>query len=137
MLNDLISDLAQYKKIAIFGYGVEGKSFHAFAKKYLPKSEIIIVDKNYAGDANYLDGLREAELIIKSPGISLQTLGIAYEAYNFTSITELFLKHFGSQTIGVTGTKGKSTLVTLIDTLVKNAHPLNGLWHENDYMSFT
>jgi len=121
MLNDLVSDLGQYKKIAIFGYGVEGKSFHAFAKKYLPDSEIIIVDKNYSDDVNYLDGLREAELIIKSPGISLHNLGIAYEAYNFTSITELFLKYFGSQTIGVTGTKGKSTLVTLIDALMKNA----------------
>ncbi|WP_193111439.1 UDP-N-acetylmuramoyl-L-alanine--D-glutamate ligase [Sulfurimonas paralvinellae] len=121
MLNDLVSDLEQYKKIAIFGYGVEGRSFHAFAEKYLPDVAISIVDKNYADDDNYLDGLREAELIVKSPGISLHTLGIDYDAYNFTSITELFLKHFGSQIIGVTGTKGKSTLVTLIDSMLKNA----------------
>jgi UDP-N-acetylmuramoylalanine--D-glutamate ligase len=121
ILNDLVSDLARYKKIAIFGYGVEGKSFHVFAKKYLPDCEIIIVDQNYSDDANYLDGLREAELVIKSPGISLYNLGIDYDAYNFTSITELFLKHFGSQIIGVTGTKGKSTLVTLIDSLLRDA----------------
>jgi len=121
-LQNFISELQNYKKIAIFGYGVEGKSFHAFAKKYLPNSEISIVDRAYGTeDENYLDGLREAELIIKSPGISLHNLGIAYDAYNFTSITELFIKHFGAQIIGVTGTKGKSTLVTLIDALLKNA----------------
>ena len=120
-LQNFISELQGYKKIAIFGYGVEGKSFHAFAKKYLPEVEIRIVDKAYSSEENYLDGLAEAELIIKSPGISLHNLGIAYDDYNFTSITELFIKHFGSQIIGVTGTKGKSTLVTLIDSMLKNA----------------
>ena len=121
-LQNFISELQNYNKIAIFGYGVEGKSFHAFAKKYLPNTEIIIVDKAYGSeDENYLDGLREVELIIKSPGISLHNLGISYNDYNFTSITELFIKHFGSQIIGVTGTKGKSTLVTLIDSMLKNA----------------
>jgi len=120
MLADLVSDLTQYKSIAIFGYGVEGKSFHAFAKKYLPNMQISIVDKNYSQDENYLDALKEAELIIKSPGISLYNLGISYDAYNFTSITELFIKHFAKQIIGVTGTKGKSTLVTLIDAMLKN-----------------
>jgi len=121
-LQNFISELQNYKTIAIFGYGVEGKSFHAFAKRYLPKTEILIVDKSYSKEGeNYLDGLAEADLIIKSPGISLHNLGIAYDAYNFTSITELFIKYFGSQIIGVTGTKGKSTLVTLIDGMLKNA----------------
>jgi len=119
-LQNFISELQGYKKIAIFGYGVEGKSFHTFAKKYLPEVEIRIVDKAYRSEENYLDGLAEAELVIKSPGISLHNLGIGYDDYNFTSITELFIKHFGSQIIGVTGTKGKSTLVTLIDSMLKN-----------------
>ncbi len=121
MLADLVSELTQYKSIAIFGYGVEGKSFHAFSKKYLPNTQILIVDKNYSQNENYLGALKDAELIIKSPGISLHNLGIAYDTYNFTSITELFIKHFAKQIIGVTGTKGKSTLVTLIDAMLKNA----------------
>ena len=121
MLADLVSELTQYKSIAIFGYGVEGKSFHAFAKKHLLNTKIIIVDKNYSDVPNYLDALKDAELIIKSPGISLHNLGVAYDDYNFTSITELFIKHFAKQIIGVTGTKGKSTLVTLIDAMLKNA----------------
>lgn len=120
-LTDLTAELSSYKTIGIFGYGVEGRSFHTFAKKYLPNTEIIIIDQNYSKKENYLDDLNNVELVIKSPGISLHTLGIAYDAYNFSSITELFIKHFGSQIVGVTGTKGKSTLVTLIDALLKNA----------------
>ena len=122
MLKNLISDLQQYASIGVFGFGVEGKSFYNFAQKYLPGTELVIIDKNHPScDENYLEKLGEVELIIKSPGISLYNLGINYKAYNFSSTTELLLKHFKNQIIGVTGTKGKSTLVTLIDSLLKNA----------------
>ena len=122
MLKNLISDLEQYKSIGIFGFGVEGKSFYHFAQKHLPNTELVIIDKNHPScDENYLQKLEEVDLIIKSPGISLYNLGIDYKAYNFSSSTELLLKHFKEQIIGVTGTKGKSTLVTLIDSLLKNA----------------
>ena len=122
MLKNLISDLEQYASIGIFGFGIEGKSFYHFAQKYLPKTELVIIDKNHPScNENYLKKLDEVALIIKSPGISLYNLGIDYNDYNFSSTTELLLKHFKSQIIGVTGTKGKSTLVTLIDSLLKNA----------------
>ncbi len=120
-LKNFISELQRYKKIAIFGYGVEGRSFHKFAKKYLQESEIIIVDSALQKSENYLDALHDADIVIKSPGISLYNLGISWTAYNFTSITELFIKHFSKQIIGVSGTKGKSTLVTLIDSMLKHA----------------
>ena len=123
MLKNLISDLQQYKSIGVFGFGVEGKSFYNFAQKYLPNTELVIIDANHPScDANYLQKLQEVDLIVKSPGISLYNLGIDYKAYNFSSSTELLLKHFKHQIIGVTGTKGKSTLVTLIDALLKNAN---------------
>ncbi|ADN08656.1 Mur ligase family protein [Sulfurimonas autotrophica] len=122
MLKNLISDLEQYASIGIFGFGMEGKSFYNFAQKYLPNTELVIIDKNHPScDENYLDKLDEVELIVKSPGISLYNLGIDYKSYKFSSTTELLLKHFKNQIIGVTGTKGKSTLVTLIDSLLKNA----------------
>ena len=122
MLKNLISDLSQYKSIGIFGFGVEGKSFYHFAQKYLPGTELVIIDKQHSScDENYLEKLGAVELVIKSPGISLYNLGIDYNAYNFSSTTELMLKHFKNQIIGVTGTKGKSTLVTLIDDMLKNA----------------
>ncbi|QOP43039.1 UDP-N-acetylmuramoyl-L-alanine--D-glutamate ligase [Sulfurimonas sediminis] len=122
MLKNLVSDLKQYKSIGIFGFGVEGKSFYNFAQKYLPGTELVIIDKNHPScDENYLKKLDAVELVIKSPGISLYNLGIEHTSYNFSSTTELLLKHFKHQIIGVTGTKGKSTLVTLIDSLLKNA----------------
>jgi len=122
MLKNLISDLEQYASIGIFGFGMEGKSFYSFAQKYLPNTELIIIDNNHPScDENYLNKLDEVELIVKSPGISLYNLGIDYKSYKFSSTTELLLKHFKNQIIGVTGTKGKSTLVTLIDSFLKNA----------------
>ncbi len=122
MLQNLISELRQYSVIGIFGFGVEGKSFYNFAQKYLNNTKIVIIDKNHPScDENYLKKLDEVELVIKSPGISLFNLGIDYKSYNFSSATELLLKHFKKHIIGVTGTKGKSTLVTLIDSLLKNA----------------
>lgn len=133
MLNNLVSDLSSYKKIAIFGFGKEGRSFYDFALEHLSDVELFIVDKSapldikeseklklFSGE-NYLEGLKNADLIIKSPGISLHNLHIAYDDYNFTSTTELFIKHYKKQIIGVTGTKGKSTLVSLIYELLKNS----------------
>ncbi len=134
MLNNLISDLKSYSSIAIFGFGKEGKSFYDFALKYLQDSKIIIVDKNipseikennkftlFSGE-NYLDGLCEAELIVKSPGISLHNLDIEYTKYNFTSTTELFMKYYKKQIVGVTGTKGKSTLVSILYKILENSN---------------
>lgn len=132
MLKNLVSDLSSYSTIAIFGFGKEGRSFYDFAKKYLPNSILYIVDKNSPKDIKqtdevrvfdgdeYLKGLEKVDLIVKSPGISLYNLGIKYEKYNFTSTTELFIKHFKKQIIGVTGTKGKSTLVSIMSELFKN-----------------
>jgi len=133
MLNNLVSDLSSYKKIAIFGFGKEGKSFYDFALKYLPNVKLLIVDakspsgvqesksvKFFTGK-DYLLGLSKVDIIVKSPGISLYKLGIAYDEYNFTSTTELFIKHFKKQIVGVTGTKGKSTLVSIIYELLKNS----------------
>ena len=123
MLKNLISELEHYSSIAVFGFGVEGKSFYNFAQKYLPNIELIIIDQNYPScDDDYLKKLDEAELIVKSPGISLYNLGIDHKQYNFTSTTELLLKHYKKQIIGVTGTKGKSTLVTIIHKLLQNAN---------------
>ncbi len=129
MLTHLISDLNSYRTIAIFGFGKEGKSFYDFAQKNLT-STLIIVDENlheelllnaevFAGK-EYLKGLDKADLIVKSPGISLHNLGLSKKDYSFTSMSELFLKFFSKQTVGITGTKGKSTLATLLYTLLKN-----------------
>ena len=130
MIDKLIYYLSQYSNIGILGFGKEGKAFCNFLLKHLPKHKIIIYDQNqirldkqnitiYSGD-NYLDYLKYSDLIIKSPGISLCNIGINYQDYNFTSSTELFVRFFSSQIIGVTGTKGKSTTATFLYKLLQN-----------------
>ncbi|MEA2051079.1 MAG: UDP-N-acetylmuramoyl-L-alanine--D-glutamate ligase [Campylobacterota bacterium] len=118
MLSKLIDELKTYNSIGIFGFGKEGRSFYDFALKYLKDIQIVIIDK--ANGDNYLDDLKKVDLIIKSPGISLYKLGIEYNQYNFTSMSELFIRYFAKQIIGITGTKGKSTLCTILYNLFKN-----------------
>ena len=57
---------------------------------------------------NYLDAISQNDIIIKSPGISLNGKQIDNKKI-ITSQTDIFLSLFAKQTVGVTGTKGKST----------------------------
>jgi len=119
MLQKLINHLQSYKTIGVFGYGKEGQSTHQFLNKYLSDTKVIIIDQQ--NGENYLDALENCDLIIKSPGISLFKLGIEYTRYDFTSATELFIKYFKQNIIGITGTKGKSTLASLLYQVLQNA----------------
>ena len=70
---------------------------------------------SYAMDGEeYLDHLEEYDVIIKAPGISFAGMDIEEYAHKITSQLELLLEFFNVFTIGVTGTKGKSTTSSLI-----------------------
>lgn len=121
-----IKDLKD-KKILILGFGLEGKNTFIFLRKHFPKKEIFIADQNNVKDLkiknvqwilgeNYLSLIKDFDVIIRSPGISLEKIkskGI------ITSQTELFLENFKGTVIGVTGTKGKSTTASLIYHVLK------------------
>lgn len=127
MYQNLI-DYLQDKKIAILGFGREGKSTYNFIRKVLPNKKITIIDKlkevimDYKdnntsiiyGD-NYLTSLNEYELIIKTPGISLIGVEITTE---ITSQFDLLLRFIPVKVIGITGTKGKSTTSSLIYQII-------------------
>lgn len=111
------------KKILILGFGREGKSTYHFIRKCLPDKVIGIYDKNtiketltnvilHSGDS-FDEILTEYDMVIKSPGIVLdiQDKDILNK---FTSQTDLFLDFYRNQTIGITGTKGKSTTTSLL-----------------------
>ncbi|WP_130838098.1 UDP-N-acetylmuramoyl-L-alanine--D-glutamate ligase [Lachnoclostridium sp. Marseille-P6806] len=87
------------KRILIWGYGREGKSTERFLASHCPAAQVSV----YEGSR---DGIDEAafDFIIKSPGIVMPE-----DVPKYTSQTELFLEAFRDQTIGITGTKGKST----------------------------
>ncbi len=118
------------KSVLILGFGIEGRSTFNFLRKHFPGCKIGIADQNtgIAGEdinvplhlgKDYLLAINDYDLVIKSPGIPLK--GVSENTREkITSQTDLFLHEFGRQTIGVTGTKGKSTTVSLIYHLLKS-----------------
>ncbi len=114
------------KKICIWGWGREGKSSFRFINKFAQNSDIVIADDhiidenniNFISQEELIANIDKFDIIIKSPGISLYNLNIK-KNQNITSQIELFLKYYKYKTIGITGTKGKSTTTNLIYYLLK------------------
>ncbi len=118
------------KSTLILGFGKEGRSTFSFLSKHFPGCKVGIADQNtqiadeeintplHLGK-DYLQAINNYDLIIKSPGIILGDIPENTKE-KITSQTDLFLHKFGRQTIGVTGTKGKSTTASLIYHLLKN-----------------
>ncbi len=140
MVEEIIRFL-ENKKIAILGFGVEGKSTYNFIRKYLPKQKLHILVKcksnqlstdidfiRMEGDKftefiegeNYLDNLEKYDIILKSPGISFKNVDISKFKEKISSQLELFLEYTKSFIIGITGTKGKSTTSSLIYEMLAN-----------------
>lgn len=129
-----IIDLLQNKKIAILGFGIEGKSTYKFIRKHLKEQMLTIIDKNdiskldllqtdefvnYVYGEDYLTGLDKYDLIVKSPGISFKDMDITSFKDKITSQLELLLTVFKDNVIGITGTKGKSTTSSLLYQVLK------------------
>ncbi len=122
------------KKILLLGYGREGESSYKFIRKHLPDIELTIADKNTNIDSkkfndshiqlllgeHYLDTINDFDLVIKSPGISLKSIIQTIDKEKISSQTDLFLRAYAQQCIGVTGTKGKSTTSSLIYHIISN-----------------
>lgn len=136
MYQEIINKL-QNKSIAILGFGREGKSTYNFIKNNLNDYDITIIDGNdkllennsylledkslkfIIGD-NYLDNLNKYDLIIKTPGVSFKDIDVTDIKDKITSQLELVLECFKDNTIGITGTKGKSTTTSLIYNIFKD-----------------
>jgi UDP-N-acetylmuramoylalanine--D-glutamate ligase len=118
------------KKLLILGYGREGKSTYTFIRKHFPNLSIGIYDKNEIkdnlenviihGGNSYQEILSEYDMIIKSPGIVFNSKN-SKDLKKLTSQTDLFLEFYSGQTIGITGTKGKSTTSSLLYHILKSA----------------
>ncbi|MFA9288864.1 MAG: UDP-N-acetylmuramoyl-L-alanine--D-glutamate ligase [Weeksellaceae bacterium] len=109
-----IQDLAG-KKVVLIGYGKEGQATESFLKKQLPEVDLTIRDASQG--EQYLDGQRNFDLAIKSPGIPKELIKIPY-----ITATQIFFSTVPkTQIIGVTGTKGKSTTTSLIHHILMQA----------------
>lgn len=135
MIENLLSYL-ENKKILLLGFGKEGESTYKFLRKHFPEKKLGIADSNmnlleeksflfedvnvevmlgkdYFRDIDYYD------IVIKTPGISLKDINISKFRNKITSQLELLLEYIPCFTIGITGTKGKSTTSTLMYQILK------------------
>lgn len=136
MSSEILS-LLSGRKILILGFGREGQSSYELIRGFFPEQEIGIADKDdikeeYPGLLNdqyikvfsggsYLDACKHYDLVLKSPGIPFEMVARKCNQEKITSQTDLFLRAFAPQITGVTGTKGKSTVTTLIYHILRKA----------------
>lgn len=134
MISKIVEKLKD-KKLAILGFGKEGKSTYSFIRKYLPNKHLTIIDMKdisndemFVGDNNvdfvcgegYLSNLGIYDYIIKAPGVSLKDIKDESIKLKITSQLELILEVNRDNIIGITGTKGKSTTSSLIYEVFKD-----------------
>lgn len=130
MINDLINYF-NGKKIVILGFGKEGQSSYKLIRKYLKDQTLYIADQRqnlgdtytflnedknivYITGDNYLENLENYDIILKTPGVSFAFMDTSKFQNKIKSQLELLLEFFNCYTIGITGTKGKSTTSSLI-----------------------
>lgn len=127
------------KRIAIWGYGREGRAALVYLRSKLPEQRITVFCNaaeaaaiETQGDANVIcrtvvdaDALAEFEVVIKSPGISkykAEALDAQARGTQLIGGTALwFAAHPKERTVCVSGTKGKSTVSSLIAHLLRSA----------------
>lgn len=125
------------KKVLILGLGREGESTYRLLRRLWPNQKLALADQNdlpqlsgfwsevaqrdkqaeFILGSGYLDAIDDYQIIIRSPGISLRH--VEPTKATITSQTELFLEKVRDRTIGITGTKGKSTSAGLIHHLLQ------------------
>ncbi len=117
---DQLKTLLEGHKILIAGYGREGKSAERLIQRLVPDAQYTIATQVENGKWKTESGEWRTDwpfdMVIKSPGIP----NFQFSIFNFqlTSLTDLFLQVYGDLTVGVTGTKGKSTTASLIHHLL-------------------
>ena len=131
-MKDQIIEFLRDKSILILGFGREGRSSLEFIRQNLPEATVAIADQAEITDdvvknttvisgENYLDACKNYDIILKAPGVIIKdALDDATKA-KITSQTDLFMRVYHRQVIGVTGTKGKSTTSSLIHHVLKTA----------------
>lgn len=114
-------------KIAIAGYGLEGRANYAYFRNEFPGAEMLIADagdvKNPPSEAKLRTGraafeLQDADLVVRTAGLSPKKITTNGKIWSATN--EFFAK-CPAKIIGVTGTKGKGTTCSLVASILRAA----------------
>lgn len=125
---EYLKNYTENKSVCILGFGREGKSTYRLFEKYCNCKSVTICDLNKVDreaehisesveivtGENYQEDLNRFDMVFKSPGIVMKK-----HDCHITSETQVFFEFFRSQIIGITGTKGKSTVSSLIYHILK------------------
>lgn len=118
------------KSIAILWFWKEGQSTLAFLQN-LWAQNVTVLDKDSVdlessdiaviSGESYLDSLDDFDVIFKSPGICPFSEKIVDHRTKLISQTQVFFENYTWKVIWITGTKGKSTVSTLLYQCLKKA----------------
>ena len=119
------------KRILLLGYGREGQSTWNVLRRLGTYEALDIADLKapaalpedgtvWHTGPDYQKCMDDYDVVFKSPGIVLERPENEYRC-SILSQTEVFFQLFRDQIIGITGTKGKSTVTTLLYHILKNA----------------
>lgn len=121
----------EIKNVCILGFGKEGKETLNFFVKKFPKIRIEIMDKNESIETeyvlrtkdDYLKNLEKYDLIVKSAGIPFCE-NLKKTKTKITTATQIFFDFLSASNkiIAITGTKGKSTISSIIFNVLKNKY---------------
>lgn len=125
-----IIDYVKNKKILILGLGREGKSTYAYLRKHLPEKHLTVADRaqvsvgddknvDYICGEDFLSCLSSFDIVFKSPGIAFLDENMYPDTTEITCQTDMFLRFCKPRTVGITGSKGKTTTSTLIYEMLK------------------
>ncbi len=131
-----ISELIN-KRVLIWGYGLEGKSAANLLIKKGIKNKILVATSNeinikddnieFILENDILNHIDKIDIVIKSSGVSSYKKEIEILRKNniiVTTILNILLaemeKHKNTKTIGITGTKGKSTTASICNHILQN-----------------
>ena len=131
---EYIKEQTDGKTVCILGFGREGKSTYKILKKYCSPASIAIADLNPVDRSanelpddvklicgeDYQKSLDDFDMVFKSPGIVLEKQPEELKC-EITSETQIFFSVYREQIIGITGTKGKSTVTSLIYHILRES----------------
>ncbi|MCL5262044.1 MAG: UDP-N-acetylmuramoyl-L-alanine--D-glutamate ligase [Patescibacteria group bacterium] len=113
-------------KLAILGFGREGRALKIYLQKKYPKEKIAVLDKKI--DPDYLRRLGGRRIVFRSPGVPFNLPEIQKalkKGTKFSSSTRIFFDEVRRAQkgliVGITGTKGKGTTSTLLYKILKAA----------------